>query len=327
MQRLLVVIIALIGPWLLSCAPDAPRSNPLDPFHQTAVESGEKLAGRVLIKSAPFTPLPGCDVFIYPENKFAATDEQGRFQFSGLQAVDHKLAVHKSGFDSLIVDLSVDAATDDIVLNLNALPDIERVIVRSEYIDQWWPEPVLSVVVSVLADDPDGLSDLDHVSLRIAGIDSSFPFAGTAQPDSFALRLEENSVPGADLYALVGAALRVTVQDRDSAIVSDDRAKLIRIISPAPVAETPTGLAVADPSPLMQWQPFVASFRFRYLVAIYHIRAGIPTLMFTSEPLPLTQFSYQYADSLAPGTYFWTVSVVDDFGNVGRSKEASFTVP
>jgi len=30
--------------------------------------------------------------------------------------------------------------------------------------------------------------------------------------------------------------------------------------------------------------------------------------------------------TLLPGNYIWTISVVDDFGNYSRSKEASFVV-
>jgi len=324
----LIVFYSGVALLAASCTPDAPRSNPLDPYHRLAVESGEKLSGRVVRKTAPNPPLPGCDVFILPENKFTATDETGRFSFSGLQPVEHVIIAHKSGFDSarVITPAGFDAS-GDLLLTLNARPLFKTVAIRSEYVDQWWPDPVLSVVVEATVADPDGPADILSLRLDIAGMDSGFSFAATTRPDSFALYLQQESIPGSDLYEIVGAPVQITVMDRDSSRTVNTGEKLIRIISPAPVALSPTGLAQADPAPLMEWQPFAASYRFSYLVSVYFIRAGVPTLMFNSEPLPARNLSYRYPDSLATGTYFWTVSVVDEFGNVGRSKEASFTVP
>ena len=36
--------------------------------------------------------------------------------------------------------------------------------------------------------------------------------------------------------------------------------------------------------------------------------------------------SYQYPFTLDQGSYFWTIAVVDEYGNSARSKEASFVV-
>jgi len=328
LRKLLIILPALAAFVILACTPDAPRSNPLDPYRQAAVESGEKLTGQVVRKTAPFPPLPACDVYILPENKFTTTDDQGRFLFTGLQFGDHQLVAHKNGYDSTWAAIPADSvAGGGFFLYMNARPLFNKVSIHSEYIDQWWPDPVLSVVLEATVRDPDGPGDIQSLWLNIAGMDTSILFAATARPDSFALRLQQEDLPGSDLFDVVGASMRVTAQDRDSSRAAHTDEKLIRIISPAPVAALPTGLAVADPAPLLTWQPFIASYYFSYFVSVYFIRAGVPTLMFTSAPLPAQQLSYQYPDLLAAGTYFWTVSAVDEFGNIGRSREASFIVP
>ena len=328
MLKLLPIFITVVGLLFSACTPDAPRSNPLDPFHQAAVESGGQLKGQVMQKTAPFPPLPFCDVFILPEKKFTSTDEDGRFLFTALQAGGHQLIAAKSGYDSIRVDIPADSVVNGgIFIYMNTRPLFENLRIHSEYIDQWWPEPVLSVIAEATVHDADGEGDIESLWLNIADYDSGFVFATTFRPDSFVLRLEEQDFPGNDLADIVGKSLRATVLDRDSSrsVITD--AKLVRIISPSPEAIAPTGLAVADPSPLFEWQPFIAAYRFSYFVSVYFIRAGVPTLMFTSDPLPVQQLNYQYPDSLSSGTYFWTVSALDAFGNIGRSKEASFTVP
>jgi len=44
------------------------------------------------------------------------------------------------------------------------------------------------------------------------------------------------------------------------------------------------------------------------------------------ENIPSLQTSIRVANPLTPGDYFWTVSVVDAFGNRSRSKEAGFRI-
>jgi hypothetical protein len=328
LSNFLLIFFVVAGVIVFSCTPDAPRSNPLDPYHQESAVSGVQMNGFVVRKTAPFLPLPLCDVFILPENKFTATNEQGRFVFSGLQAGDHQLLIHKTGYDSSRIVIPADSLLGaDLFVYMNAKPSINNLSIHSEYIDQWWPNPFLAVVVEATAQDPDGVGDLQIPWLNIAGYDTTLYLSATSQPDSFVLILEEEGFSGNDLFDIVGKPMVLTVQDGNASRVVKNDEKLIRIISPSPVADSPTGLAVADSSPLFNWQPFIVSYRFRYVVSIYFIRAGVPVLMFQSGPLLTQQRSFQFVDTLATGTYFWTVSVLDEFGNIGRSKEASFIVP
>jgi len=324
-RKMFLVIGLLI---FVACAPDAPHDNPLDPFHRTAGNSSNTFAGQVLQKNEPHSPIQNCFVSLLPEQKFVRTDNDGNFSFAGIQPGLHQIEISKVGYDSLMATIDFDTVRNQIVhFYLNGKPFLKKLKIYSEYIDQWWPDPVTSMIVEITIGDLDGVSDIRDIKLTVPAQNLSFSFTETAKPDSFFLRVDELVVTRKDLFALVGAEQYVILVDESGTRVTSGPHYLIRIITTTPQTESPTGLQVVDPQPVFKWQPYIAQFDFKYEILIFFLNAGIPILIHQSNELGVKQLQYTYPDSLAAGTYFWTVGVRDKFGNFCRSKEATFIVP
>jgi len=321
----IVVIIGLLI--FVACVPDAPHDNPLDPFYQTS-KGINVFSGQVLQKNEPHAPIGDCLVSLLPEQQFVRTDNNGKFSFAGTQPGRHRIAVSKTGYDSLLKTIDFDTVRNRIVhFYLNGTPFLKKIKIYSEYIDQWWPDPVTSMIVEITIGDPDGVSDIRDIRLSVPSQDTSFAFSKTARPDSFFLRLDELVVTRQDLFALVGAQQYVILTDESGTEVTSGPHYLIRIITSTPQTESPTGLQVVDAQPVFTWQPYIAQFSYKYEILIFFLNAGIPILIHRSAELEPQQLQYTYPDSLSPGTYFWTVAIRDRLGNFCRSKEATFIVP
>jgi hypothetical protein len=79
------------------------------------------------------------------------------------------------------------------------------------------------------------------------------------------------------------------------------------------------------------WTPPTVTFNYTNTLAIARVDAGTETVVWTYTGLNFFYEQIQFpgdasGQTLPPGNYVWTISVVDEFGNYCRSKEASFVV-
>ena len=85
------------------------------------------------------------------------------------------------------------------------------------------------------------------------------------------------------------------------------------------------------PIPLLQWSPPDVTFNYTYSLTISRTISGIRSDVWSYTQLASINEEFQFpgdtsSKTLDSGEYVWTISVVDDFGNYSRSKEASFVV-
>lgn len=327
MIKIKLIIYTLLF-FLFSCAPEAPHDNSLDPYHSSIGNSGIGLIGEVLSKAEPHVPISNCLVLIMPEQYYDTTNIDGRFQFSNLQTGVHQIIIEKAGFKSDTSILAPDTVSSNPMhFYLNGLPFITETKIYSEYIDQWWPDPVANIKFEIIANDPDGAGDIKIITLDVPEMGISKEFTRTVKQDSFFLQLSEPDFPQDSLPQLIGKEMQIVLQDNSNKRVTESPFYLIRIIDFAPIPVEPVGLQTVVPKPLFQWQPYIASFVFNYEVSVFVVAAGLPVLIHNQKNVSVNQTEYQYPDSLSTGTYFWTVGVRDEIGNLSRSKEASFIVP
>ncbi|HDL17811.1 MAG TPA: hypothetical protein ENH29_02030 [Bacteroidetes bacterium] len=324
LRTVFILTVLMTG---IGCSPDAPHENPLDPFHQSFSENQFTFRGQVLQKNPPHNPLSGCLIFLQPEKKYTQADEQGRFEFISLQNGEHQAVIIKPGFDSTLIAINFDTLTSaSIPFYLNGKPFLKSAAIYSEYIDQWWPDPRVFLLMSISVGDPDGIGDLKELRLEIPGLNLSFPFSATAKTDSFYLRLDELQFPENSLFPLVGQETKVVLIDASDSKITDATYRLLRIINTSPLTKTPTGLQTISATPTFVWEPYLTTFTFSYEISVFVISAGIPLLIHRKKLPDDTQTRYVYPASLSSGTYFWTIGIRDKFGNFSRSKEASFLV-
>jgi hypothetical protein len=100
---------------------------------------------------------------------------------------------------------------------------------------------------------------------------------------------------------------------------------LFRVIESVPQLTSPTGEDTVGSQPTLIWPMFTGGFPFEYLVIVIRVNTSNDTV-WVSPRLPSSVLSAQVPDSLVDGTYYWTITVFDEFENSSRSKEGVFYV-
>ena len=98
-------------------------------------------------------------------------------------------------------------------------------------------------------------------------------------------------------------------------------------ISPSPFVDD----TVSADSLVFKWSPPNVTYNYSYNVTLSRVDAGTQTVVWSLVGLNSSNESYDFymhpgRPVLLSGSYVWTVSVVDDFGNYGRSKESAFVI-
>ena len=326
------VLGSLLG---AGCLGEAPRDNPFDPGSDLFRNEGT-LNGQVLSRND--APLAGVDVRLIPDSsrggtvRVARTGVQGRFTFEGAPAsTNYTLQAEKANYSRVVreaLEVRAGESEDLPPLHLNALPVFNEVAVRSLHISRWWPEDDLFFVeVAAEVSDADGLIDLDRVWLDVPDIGFTVPLEARSE-GQFEQIIAADSLPASNPQALLGRPLFLLAQDREGMTTQSHALQLARIIEETPVATSPKDrVLLTDNQPLFTWDPFVNRFPFTYRIDIFRTEVNRDVLVTQQVGLGMNTTTFQLQSTLETGEYFWTVSVVDSFGNESRSKEAGFRVP
>lgn len=322
---LLAVIAAVFG----GCLTDAKHTNPLDPNSDD--EPAGAIEGRTTRFYPPHAPLAAAEVRLTPGPYLVESRGDGSFVFDGIPVGTYTITAVKEGFASYTDTVSVrlGRSTSDVSLPLNGVPVIKSFQLRTVHISRWWPQEDL-YILEIVADleDPDGVGDVSAAWINIPSYDFTRPLRETSIVGRLALSLPADSLPTPTLHSLQGSDMVLHVTDAVGFVTHSEPKTIVRVIDKTPLAEEPQGLEnVSDGRPNLLWEDAVLPYGFSYRVDIVRDQANVQTLVETITDIPSGTTSYQIETPLAPGTYFWTVSVVDTFGNRSRSKEAGFVVP
>jgi hypothetical protein len=202
------------------------------------------------------------------------------------------------------------------------------VLLTTVHVSRWWPqEDLFRLDASATASDPDGLADVAGVTLLIPVLSMESALQPTPDPGVFALSLTETDL-GATLHSLLGRDLTITVSDQVGATHVAGPYFLSRIIDIVPETTEPSGSQeVPGGSPLLVWPPTAIPFDHTFQIDVYRVDENVSTNIYTVGDIEPGELSFQVADTFPTGTYYWTLSIVDEFGNRSRSKEAGFLVP
>ncbi len=321
----LVALWMMLG--LLRCFSDAERDNPLDAKSPSYQAIGH-IRGTVTRFYSPFEPIVGAQVNLRAAEWTTITGEEGNFTFQAAPIGKCMLRASRSGYapDSTTVEVQVGQVAE-ATLRLDALPVFQSVSVVSSHISRWWPtDDLYFAELKAKAHDPDEPQTVIFVDVMVPdlGIVDSLIF-DTADMQ-FEGVLNQDDFPNGNLQSLLGREIVFQARDRRLMQNSSGPIYLARIINETPVADTPQGLQTFVPPDTLQWQPMFLPFDFTYTVEVMRFDAGLSTAVWSRENISATD-TIAVTGELPTGTYFWTVSVVDEFGNRSRSREASFLVP
>ncbi len=312
----------------LSCLGDAERNNPLD--SKSSKFSGDgKISGTTSALSGPVA-LSGVEVELEPGPFFAVSDAAGHFVFESIPAGGYAIVAAKTGYadsqDSVQVEL--DAVTQ-ILLRLDALPVIDSVAVSSRHIARNFPaDPLVLLEVVARVDDLDGFGDLALVEVQIPALNYSETLAETSERGIFQKILPQSEWPYGVFDNVIGLRIFVRAFDRAGALTVSQPHHLSRIISQATEVLAPQGGALFDvANEVLTWRALELPFDFSFEVEVSRFfQLGLETVVWTKSGIDKAETSLAIATDLSDGIYFWTISVVDAFGNRSRSLGASFQI-
>jgi len=318
----LVLLLLAIG-----CTRDAPRDNPFDP-NSDLYDTAASLEGQIIRKIPPYNGIPDVEIRLSGSaSRYTYTNNDGFFSFRHLPGDSVQIRVHKDGYGSRHTHVSLPDQHVEILLN--GRPRTDSLHIRTTHRSHWWPvEDEYMLHIEAWISDIDGMNDIDSVWFSIPGDTTAL---GTEPPYT-----DQGSVSG-ELYDwelsfpitdLAGRVFLCHIRDRDSLHAEPAGASISRFIENSPSPLAPVGDAEAGPLPTLRWDYFDASYTFYYIVEIFRITSGNTAVrVFNREEIAQSVTELTVEDSLPPGSYYWTLGVVDRFGNSSYSREATFSVP
>lgn len=320
--NILFVIFSMMTISITACVDDAPHSNPLDPVHggQLVIE------GRVLTFYQPRQALPNALITLIPGNRIVYSDQSGNFRFGQLQSGKYQLICNLDGYhiDTLSIDLANNQTPQFL---LDGLPQFESISLTTHKRSRWFPlGDTYLLEAAARVSDPDGLSDIRRVLLHFPDISFSDTLQPTSDRANFDNIWQESELSVQKLHQLIGREAHFEVQDFFHQSTNSNAHYLTRIIEYTPQLVAPIDfLSITGDTLLFEWQPFILPYRFDLYIELFQISFGVPIKINEIGPVAATESNYQYIAVLESGDYFWTLKIVDEFGNSSASKEGSFT--
>jgi hypothetical protein len=306
------------------CVSDVPHDNPLDPLSANPL-SGASLSGRIVLKNQLSVGVAGAFVAIVPGSTVAITDSLGYFAFQNPPTNIQQLIVRKVNYSSDTVAVTLARGESrQLTIDINAVPTVSSVRIITRKIDQWWPNPIYFGTITATAEDLNGISDLDSVWVSIDSL--SFGMSYSVSDKNFQAVVTASQMPTNSLEWLIGRQFIVRARDKMKAVGVSTPAYAARLIDEEPLPVYPALQDTASSSPEFRWTPPSAVFPFSYSITVVRLDAGIQTVVWTQTGIGSYLTAYQYPSVLQAGYYFWTISIVDEYGNIAQSKESSFVV-
>lgn len=337
---LALFIISLLS---AGCFDDVAHDNPFDPLSEGFAPSAEVTG---LITDRREQPLSEVMLRLeaIPGGATISTqsDQAGKYTFKATTPGTYHLLIEKDGYagtrDSVVV-----TNFETVVRNhrLNGAPVFDEVLIRSSHINRVWPPPTDFTLLEVFAriDDADGVIDLETAWMEVPALNVVDTLQFTEMPGVFLAELSPEDLGLNSMQDLLGEQIYLYTKDRLGFVSSADTQQLVRIIDETPRVVAPqAGTVLNMPQPQLQWVCDTIPFNYTYRIEVVRVDDVVQNVVTTIPNLdPDTvcndqegsnqqEGSIQVDVALAIGSYFWTVSIVDDFGNWSRSKEAGFVV-
>jgi len=326
-ERYIVIGIVLL---ISGCVGDAPRDNPLDPLSGSYQGKGH-VTGRVVV-AGQSTGIPRATIALTGTALFTVTDSDGYFVVHDLAAGIHQFicTAEKFSADTFAVEVR-SGHTASIVRNLNGAPLIVSSSILTRKIDLYFPSPQYFVDIAAEVSDPNSITELDSVWFEVDTL--RFPLSYSVDSKTFITTIYKYQFPTNTIQWLVGKPLRITARDAKGAIGTGEVFYVTRVIenTAAPTYPSSFNNDTTGTAPVFKWLPPDVTFNFSYTLFLSRVDGGVPTQIWSMPGINsfFEEFAYPSGTGvpvLTAGNYSWSVSVVDDFGNIARSKESSFVI-
>lgn len=330
-QQLSKILLFLITTAFLiinNCFRDADRDNPLDPKSDLYNAQGS-INGNVTSYYPPHVGIEDVELKLIPCYQGAVTDKAGYYQIDRIPGGRYLLIASKPGYapDSTALTVTNGHQTAHN-FKLDALPVLSRPNVISSHISRWFPRPydLFYIKFQVEVTDPDGANDISSVTIGSEELELEDTLRFSAETGFYQTMIDASTIDENNTGALIGRPVMFSAEDKVGHKSASQPVRLLQIIHETPEAISPAGLQSVNSTPQLTWKALNPVFLFSYLVEINRTDVPVLTQVWSQENIAATDTTITVSDSLETGRYYWTVSIVDEFGNFSRSKEAPFQI-
>jgi hypothetical protein len=199
---------------------------------------------------------------------------------------------------------------------------------KSHHRSRWFPlEEIYFIEFETIVSDPDGIGDIQSVICEIPSMNYSDTLQADIVAGKFSSILFESDLPVLSVHQLIGRKIYFFVEDDFGTKTSSDAQFLTRIIEQTPQLISPIELQSIDLFPIdFQWERISVPYPATLKIEIFQINLGIAFKADEIEDIEINEKNYIYSQNLNPGDYFWTINIVDEFGNSSSSREGTFEI-
>ncbi len=319
MKQYIIIFIATIF-ILLSC--NAERSNPLDP--QNPNNTLFKIEGNVQTVSFPRKKINDVNVYWNTGSSFVTTSNDGSFFIELTKNKNGWLVFSKEGYsiDSVYINWG-NEKRKNLSVFLNALPQLFSNTFSSIVI-QKYPNRK-DYYIETIVKLKDNENDIDSLFFENKDL-KIFEYLNYNVVKS----LWERIIPLKNLNLrtldeLIGKTVLYSAKDKDGKIFELSETSLKRIIREEILIISPGNRQEVSLPLTLKWGKYQPGFNLKFKVEIF--RDSDPDeLVFQKEEISQDKLFINVNDELTSGNYYWVIYCIDEFGNQGSSKSASFKI-
>lgn len=319
-KLLSIILIGLFS----ACIEEASRDNPLDPANG---DSHHQISGQVLTFYHPRKAISQASILAQPGNYIVITDEDGNFRFDNIEPGDYTIICQADGYQIDSVAITIKTSLEHTFL-LDGLPQFEKISMKAHHRSRWFPlEEIYYIELETIVSDPDGIGDIQSVICQIPSMDFSDTLQAGIEAGKFYSTLFDSDLPVLKVHHLIGRQIYFIVEDDFGTITTSEAKFLTRIIEETPQLISPVELQSIESLPIdFQWERISVPYPATLKIEIFQINLGIAFKADEIENIAINSKSYIYSQNLNPGDYFWTINIVDEFGNSSSSREGTFKI-
>jgi len=307
-----------------ACLEDVSRDNPLDPTNGSA---NYQISGQVLTFYHPRTAISEASILVQPGNLVVISDENGSFNFNNLVPGNYTLICRAEGYQIDSATITIQNSFEHTFL-LDGLPQFEQISLKAHHRSRWFPlEEIYFIEFETVVSDPDGIGDIQSVVCEIPSMNFLDTLQAEIEAGKFSSTLFDSDLPVSSIHQLIGRQIYFVAEDDFGTKTISEMKFLTRIIEDTPQLISPIELEPIDSFPInFRWERISAPYPITLKIEIFQINLGIAFKADEIINIPESNQNYMYAQTLDPGDYFWTINIVDEFGNSSSSREGTFQV-
>ncbi len=318
-------LIFLVSSLFLFGGCEAERLNPLDPLNTSSTVY--EISGSIKTASFPQNPIGNVFVTFSEGSMSSMTDSDGGFIIRLSNPRNGYIRFSRDGFksDSAFVDWR---GMRKVIINktLSFSPVVTQFSVRSEVTNRF--PSVKFVNIRFEADITDQGSTVD--SVFASDIESGKLYYLTFDRNSglYTSVFSILDFPGITSFRdLTGKEFSILIKEKSGHITVRGLASVKRIIEDEPLLTSPVNGQNLNPqAPIeFKWQLFNPGFGHSFIIEIYSDDIN-PFLIRRITGIASGVQIYSADINLPAGDYFWVLFAEDKFGNLARSKTASFRI-